>query len=198
MNRVMTALFGIIYDLVLKKFSKMKSHILKSISVIVLAVLMAGSTQLVSAQEQAAAPKSPEKKNANDEQFQKDYNTKMQKYEETYQKLKQKEASTNDPEMKADLNKMISQMDNIKSEMKTYKERSGQMSDAEKAKAHDHIKGQLDDLKKTHDAAKTKYGKSGKGDKSQSDKSGKQAEKQKATKSTNEKQQKVENQTNPK
>jgi len=111
----------------------------------------------------AATPAGSSKKSTqSDAEFKQDYQQKMAKFDEEYQKLKQKEASTKDPQMKSDIDNILSKMDQAKSDMQNYEANASHMNDQEKQTAREHIKTEMGDIKQMHEAAKNKYGKEGK------------------------------------
>lgn len=105
-----------------------------------------------------------------DADFKSDYQAKMAKFDQHYQKLKQKEASTNDPAMKADIEKITTRMEAVKADMSRYEANAANMSDQDKEQARTSIKNQMTEIKQMNEAAMAKYGKGGKQDgKGQSD-----------------------------
>lgn len=166
----------------------MKSLNLKSIAVLFIALVLAAGTSVSYAQD---APKAPAERTGgakSDADFQSEYKAKMAKFDERYQQLKKKEASTSDPQMKSDLANILSKMDAVKGDMSKYEANASKMSEQEKEQARNSIKTQMNDIKQMYDAGAAKYGKGGKGgnsggQKDQSaakEKQAKEAQKQKA------------------
>jgi len=160
----------------------MKSITLKTLRLLLVAIVVVSATKIASAQDAQRAGTTPSTtttttvKDDGDKEFKNDYRTKMNKFDDQYNKLKKKEASTNDPEMKADLNRMLQKMDAVKADMDRYQANGGNMTEEQKKQAKANIQNQMNDIKQMHEAARTKYGKS--------EKSGEKADKQK-TKETN-------------
>ncbi len=141
----------------------MKSLNLKSITVLFIALVLTSSASVTLAQD---APKAPAERSGSaksDADFKSEYQAKMAKFDEHYAKLKNKEASTTDPQMKADIANILSKMDAVKADMSRYESNSSKMSEQEKEQARNSIKTQMNDIKQMNDAAMQKYGKNGKG-----------------------------------
>src|SRR5215510_10854942 len=109
----------------------MKSRFFKPFTLLVCTLIFTGS-QLF-AQQSAHAPDAPKK--STDQQFKNDYDSKMAKFDQHYQQLRQKAASTNDPQMKADLDNMLQKMDGVKSDMQRYEANAGNMTEQQKEQA---------------------------------------------------------------
>jgi hypothetical protein len=148
----------------------MKSLNLKSITALFIALTLTSGASVAFAQDAPQAPAERSGGAKSDAEFKSDYQAKMAKFDQHYQKLKQKEASTNDPAMKADIQKITTRMEAVKADMSRYEANSAKMSDQEKEQARTSIKNQMNEIKQMNDAAMAKYGKSGKqNNKGQSD-----------------------------
>ena len=93
------------------------------------------------------------------EELKKDYDQRMQKYDEMYRKLEQKAQSTNDPQMKADIQAFQAKMQKLKNDYEGTLSRKDSMTEQERQQAHERLHAQMEDLKKDYDQLKTKYGK---------------------------------------
>ena len=127
------------------------------------ATLLAGNL-MVQAQDAPKAQPSRADATKSDADFKSDYQAKMAKFDQHYQKLKQKEASTNDPAMKADIQKITTRREAVKADMSRYEANSAKMTDQEKEQARTSIKNQMNEIKQMNDAAMARYGKGGKQD----------------------------------
>ena len=170
----------------------MKTFNFKSALAILLLFIFSGSLM---AQERTPASgekqrtpttgQTPDYSQMSREDAQKDMQSRMEKFDQAYEKLKAKEAKAQNPEMKADLQNMLSKMEALRMDMSNYNQNSGTMSEQQQQQARQNIRNQMEDLRSTHDAMLTKYGKNkGTDEKREEMKEQKRQEKKEGTEST--------------
>ncbi|MCS6916268.1 MAG: hypothetical protein RMK52_01065 [Chitinophagales bacterium] len=80
------------------------------------------------------------------DEVKKDVESRMQKFDEAYRRLKEKESQVKNEQLKADLNRMLSKMDEIKAEMNK--------PEPDRAK----VRSSMEELRKMREELKAKYG----------------------------------------
>lgn len=108
-------------------------------------------------QKQKRAEQSGNANMSNDD-MKKTYDEHMKKYNETYEKLDKKAASTNDPEMKRDIAALQSQMNDAKTSMDNFMKNKDSMTPEQQERAKASLREQQEQLKKNYEQLRTKYG----------------------------------------
>lgn len=113
--------------------------------VTLIAVLTFSNTVLAQGRGDKMTP-APDYSKMSREEVNKDVTSRMEKFEEIYNKLKQKEAQTKNEQLKADLNRMTTKMEEIRTEM----------SKAEPDRAK--VRKTMEELRAMREEMKSKYG----------------------------------------
>ncbi|MCS6990934.1 MAG: hypothetical protein NZL95_03645 [Chitinophagales bacterium] len=118
----------------------------KTISAMMLLLFVLGSGSLLAQNRGEKMSPTPDYGQMPRDEVKKDVESRMQKFDEMYQRLKQKESQTKNEQLKADLNRMLNKMDEVRAEMSK--------PEPDRAK----LRTSMEELRRMREEMKSKYG----------------------------------------
>ena len=87
----------------------------------------------------------------------KDFDSHMAKFQQSYSKMKSQEGKIKDPKMKTDMDALIAKMSSVNSEYSAMKNNTG-MTEQQQGESRKHIQSGMKEVRKMRDEMREKYG----------------------------------------